>query len=98
MAEYSDDEGLCFLGAFADGIQCSTSSWANYGSGKGHDFQKLAKQCPGFAVAAARWGCARCASTGDRSIRKEVEIVTAADTMFADVQRLVEQEVMEVAA
>ena len=54
MDEYAEDEGLCFLGAFADGVQCSTSSWANYGTGKGHDFQKLAKQCPGFAVASAR--------------------------------------------
>jgi peptidoglycan hydrolase-like protein with peptidoglycan-binding domain len=92
MDEYGDDEGLCFLGAFADGIQCSTSSWANYGSGKGHDFQKLAKQCPGFAVASCAVGLRNIRKHWGPINRKEAEIVTAADTMFADVQRLVEGE------
>jgi len=98
MAEYSDDEGLCYLGAFADGIQCSTASWANYGSGKGHDFQKLEKQCPGFAAAVCAVGLRTVRKHWGPINRREVEIVTAADTMFADVQRLVEQEAMEVAA
>jgi hypothetical protein len=92
MDEYGDDEGLCFLGAFADGIQCSTSSWANYGTGKGHDFQKLCKECPGFAVASAAV-CLRVLRKHFGPInRKEAEIVPAADTMFMDVQRLIEGE------
>lgn len=90
MAEYSGDEGLCFLGAFADGVQCSTSSWANYGSGKGHDFQKLAKECPGFAVASAAICLRNLRKHFGPINRKEAEVVTAADTMFADVQQLVE--------
>ena len=96
MDEYEDDEGLCFLGAFAEGVQCGTSSWANIGSGKGHDFQKLAKQCPGFAVASA----AVCLRVNRKHFgpinRKEAEIVTAADTMFMDVQRLVDAELATV--
>jgi hypothetical protein len=98
MDEYGDDEGLCFLGAFADGVQCSTSSWANYGTGKGHDFQKLAKECPGFAVASAAV-CLRvlCKHFGP-IVRKEAEIVPAADVMFAEVQRFVEQEAAKISA
>jgi hypothetical protein len=92
MDEYGDDEGLCFLGAFADGIQCSTSSWANYGTGKGHDFQKLCKECPGFAVATCAVGLRNIRKHWGPISRKEAEIVPAADTMFMDVQRLIEGE------
>ena len=91
MDEYSDDQGVCFLSAFAEGVHCSTSSWANYGTGKGHDYQKLAKQCPGFAVASAAIALRNLRKHFGPINRKEAEIVTAADTMFADVQRLVER-------
>jgi hypothetical protein len=97
MDEYGDDEGLCFLGAFADGVQCSTSSWRNVGSGKGHDYQQLAKQCPGFAVASAAVGLRNLRKHWGPINTKAAEIVTAADTMFADVQALVEGELAAVA-
>ncbi len=39
-----------FLNTFRKGVTCDEDSWANYGSGPGADFQKLAKECPAFAV------------------------------------------------
>jgi hypothetical protein len=39
-----------FLTTFRKGVTCDPDSWANYGSGAGADFQKLAKECPAFAV------------------------------------------------
>ena len=88
--EYTDDTALCFLGAFAEGVQCSTKSWENYGTSKGREFQKLCKNCPGFAVASAAV-CLRVLRKHFGPInRREVEIMPAADVMFADVQRVVE--------
>jgi peptidoglycan hydrolase-like protein with peptidoglycan-binding domain len=88
--EYSSDQGACFLSAFAEEVHCSTASWNNVGSGKGRDYQELAKNCPGFAVASAAVCLRNLRKHFGPINRKEAEIVTAADTMFADVQRLVE--------
>lgn len=43
----------CFLSTFEQGVTCSAANWENWGSGDGFDFQKLEKECPGFAAAYA---------------------------------------------
>lgn len=40
----------CQLTTFADGVTCSAANWKNWGSGDGYTFQKLEKDCPGFAA------------------------------------------------
>ncbi len=98
MNEYATDEGLCYLGAFAEGVQCKAASWENVGSGKGRDYQELAKRCPGFAVASTAICLRNLRKHFGPINRKDAEIVVAADTMFADVQALVEQHFVAVAA
>jgi hypothetical protein len=39
-----------FADIFSDGVRCGTSSWQNFGTGAGRDFQALTKACPAFAV------------------------------------------------
>jgi hypothetical protein len=37
-------------GIFSEGVSCRPSSWMNYGTGEGVQFQALSKACPAFAV------------------------------------------------
>ena len=52
MAEYNDPQNTvtCYLDAFSEDVECSSSDWDNYGSGTGYQFQRLCKECPAFAV------------------------------------------------
>lgn len=48
--EYGEDEaGDCAVNIFKEGVSCSSSDWASYGTGPGRDYQDLAKGCPQFA-------------------------------------------------
>ena len=79
----------CGLEIFEMNVHCGSSDWQCYGSGDGHKYQSLAKNCPVFAV--------HCAAIGVRNLRQhwgpinrgEVEIMAEADEMFAQVQELV---------
>jgi Putative peptidoglycan binding domain len=90
--EYKNDPSGCLQSVFAEGVSCTAAEWKVWGTGQGAEFQKLAKDCPMFAVESAGV-CLRVLRKHFGPInRKEAEIVTAADTMFMDVQRLVEGE------
>lgn len=49
--EYGDEDGGgdCAVNIFKEGVSCSSSDWASYGSGTGREYQDLAKACPQFA-------------------------------------------------
>ena len=37
-----------FVEIFSEGVTCSPANWANFGTGTGRDYQRLAKECPAF--------------------------------------------------
>lgn len=47
-ASYLKDKSKCFLEFYKEGVTCSPSNQANYGSGDGAAYQKLSKDCPNF--------------------------------------------------
>lgn len=75
-----------FVDVFSEGVKCSAANWENYGDGDGKEFQKLSKECPGFA--------AEFAGVALRNVRRhwgpinqmEVEIRPDCDNMFQQVQ------------
>jgi hypothetical protein len=80
-----------FLNVFAEGVYCNSSSWSCYGSGRGYQFQKMAKEQPAFAVET----CAvvarnRCDHYGPL-IRKECELRPEADEMLMAVQAYIDR-------
>jgi N-acetylmuramoyl-L-alanine amidase len=78
----------CALDTFKEGVSCSSSSWSNYGSGKGKDFQQLCKSCPQFCVEAAAVGLRNLRQHWGPINRKEAELRTDADEMFVRVQEI----------
>lgn len=75
-----------FIEWFEEGVSCSSSSWQNYGSGNGAEFQDMCKHQPAFA-------CETCAIVL-RKLRQhygpinryEAELRTEADDMLMEVQ------------
>jgi len=81
-----------FLPIFQERVQpCSAADLENFGTGEGHDYQQLAKNCPAFA--------AEFTAIGLRNNRRHwgtikhdlVEILPACDTLYQQVQDLVDQ-------
>ncbi len=81
-----------YLDIFKEGVHPKDSDLENYGTGDGKDFQKLSKECPFFAI--------EFAGVGLRNIRKHwgpinrhaAEVKLDADSMFKEVQKLVDQD------
>jgi len=92
MAEYSAvaNKPTCYLDAFNDDVSCSMSSWSNYGSGAGLQFQRLCKNCPAFACETAALTLRFLASHYGPIMRREAELKSAANAMFQAVQDYVD--------
>jgi N-acetylmuramoyl-L-alanine amidase len=58
LDEYMSNIGSqqCALDVFKEGVGCSSSEWACYGSDVGYDFQDTCKKCPQYAVEACLIG------------------------------------------
>jgi hypothetical protein len=96
FAAYSaNPEG--FLSVFQEGVRCTESDLADYGTGAGAEFQRLCKSCPAFAVEAAAVGLRLIRRHWGPINRHDADIVTEADTLFRQVQNLIDG-VVEVAA
>jgi hypothetical protein len=75
----------CALETFQQNITCKQSDRTIYGSGNGADFQRLARQCPGFAV---RYGAVLIRVLRKHFgplNRKEAEVVPACREMLSKV-------------
>jgi hypothetical protein len=92
MSQYGNpaNKPTCYLNNFAQGVSCSSSSWACYGSGAGYDFQKLCKECPPFAAETHGLTLRNLANHYGPIIRKEAELRSDANTMFQAVQNYME--------
>jgi hypothetical protein len=50
FAKYQGTTAGCFSAVFSSGVSCSAADLKNWGSGDGLEFQRLSKECPGFAA------------------------------------------------
>jgi hypothetical protein len=94
FAQYKSSANGCLLSTFAEGVTCSAANWQNWGTGAdGLEFQKLSKECPGFAAEyAAVMIRVNGGSVGHYGpLRtKAAEVRPECDDLFAKVQGLVQ--------
>jgi hypothetical protein len=81
-----------FLDTFKVGIACDAQNWKNWGdpADPGYKFQQLTKTCPAFAAEFAAVGLRNHRGTWGSINRKIVEVVPDCDTMFSDVETLMD--------
>lgn len=79
-----------FLPTFRKEVTCNAASWASYGTGPGADFQKLAKECPAFAVEYAAVLVRNRRKHFGPLNTKKAELMPAAAALFDQVQAYVE--------
>lgn len=90
MGEYEAHQYPNYLNEFAVGVTCSASSWQNYGSGKGFEFQDMCKKQPPFAVESCAIVLRNLRQHYGPINRKEAELRAEADQMLLEVQRYIE--------
>jgi hypothetical protein len=81
-----------YADVFKEGVHCSDANLQDFGDGDGRDFQKLSKDCPFFAVEFAGVGLRNIRKHWGPINRRDAEVKPDADTMFTEVQKLVDQE------
>jgi hypothetical protein len=79
-----------FLATFRKGVTCDDDSWENYGVGPGADFQKLAKECPAFAVEYAAVLLRNRRRHFGPINEKKAELKPAAGALFQQVQAYID--------
>lgn len=92
MSDYERGRFPNYLDVFAEEVSCSQADWANYGSGKGRDFQRLCKEVPPFAIESAALVLRLRRQHYGPINRKEAELKIETDWMLIDVQRYVTHE------
>jgi peptidoglycan hydrolase-like protein with peptidoglycan-binding domain len=88
--QYEIESEQGYMSIFDDGVSCSSSSWACYGSGDGYKFQQLCKYDPTFAVENCGIVLRNLRQHYGPINRKEAELRPEADEMFQAIQRLME--------
>jgi hypothetical protein len=91
MDEYLRGLSPGYLDAFSTGVSCSSADWENYGSGRGREFQELAKNAPAFSAEACAVGLRVLKDHWGPVLRKEVELKIEADEILKLVQDYVEE-------
>jgi peptidoglycan hydrolase-like protein with peptidoglycan-binding domain len=87
----SSDNPQGFLNYFSEDVDCSDSSWQNYGSGDGKQFQYLCKHAPAFACESCAIVLRKLRQHYGPINREEVELKTDADVMLKAVQDYVDE-------
>lgn len=90
--DYTANPTPSYLDIFKEGVRCKESDLENFGEGDGRAFQKLSKGCPFFAVQFAAIGLRNIRRHWGPINRRDAEIKPDADTLFKDVQKLVDQD------
>jgi hypothetical protein len=86
------DNPQSFLDFFAQEVSCSSSSWQNYGTGNGAEFQRMCKSIPAFACETCAIVLRKLRQHYGPIAREEVELKTDADVMLKAVQDYVDKE------
>lgn len=88
--QWDKDSPQGYMSVFAEGVSCSSSDWACYGSGDGFRYQELCKFSPVFAVETCATGLRNLRQHWGPINRKEAEIRREADDLFKKVQEIVD--------
>jgi hypothetical protein len=80
-----------YMPIFAEGVSCSSSDWASYGSGDGYRFQEVCKWSPAYAVETCAITLRNLRQHYGPINRKEAELRREADDMLWRVQSLVDK-------
>jgi N-acetylmuramoyl-L-alanine amidase/Putative peptidoglycan binding domain len=88
--QWDKDSPQGYMSVFAEGVSCSSSDWACYGSGDGFRFQELCKYSPVFAVETCATTLRNLRQHYGPINRKEAEIRREADALFKEVQKIVD--------
>src|SRR5262245_8050058 len=89
MDAYEAGQRHGYLDYFDDNVTCSASNWANYGSGRGRQFQEMCKTQPAFAVETCALTLRNLRKHYGPINRKEAELKQEADWMLLNVQRYI---------
>jgi peptidoglycan hydrolase-like protein with peptidoglycan-binding domain len=79
-----------FLDYFKEDVSCSSSSWQNYGTGNGAEFQRMCKNIPAFACETCAIVLRKLRQHYGPIAREEAELKTDADVMLKAVQDYVD--------
>lgn len=90
--DYAANPSKGFVDIFKVGITCNAADWKNWGdpSETGYKFQQLTKSCPAFAAEYAAVALRNHRTTWGSINREKVEIVPDCDTLFKDVETLMD--------
>jgi uncharacterized protein (TIGR02594 family) len=91
MDEYLRGDSPGYLEAFSEGVECSSSDWESYGSGRGKSFQDLCKNAPAFSAESCALTLRNLCNHYGPIIRHETELKKDADVMFQEVQDYMDQ-------
>jgi uncharacterized protein (TIGR02594 family) len=86
MDEYLRGDSPGYLEAFSEDVECSSSDWESYGSGRGKSFQDLCKSAPAFSAESCGLTLRNLCNHYGPIIRHETELKKDADVMFQAVQ------------
>ncbi|HEX8262624.1 MAG TPA: hypothetical protein VF547_07105 [Allosphingosinicella sp.] len=81
-----------FSDIFGEGVTCGASSWRDWGTGEGKEFQRLTKACPAFAVEYAALGLRVMRRHWGPLNTRKAEVRRDADSLFRSVQTLIDSE------
>jgi len=77
---------LGFVDVFKEGVRGSPASWQNFGSGDGHEFQRLCKECPAFAAEFAAVALRHIRKHWGPINRKQAQVRPECDALLSQVQ------------
>jgi hypothetical protein len=79
-----------FVDVFKEGVRGSPTSWQNFGSGDGQEFQRLCKECPAFAVEFAAVALRHIRKHWGPINRKQAQVRPECDALLRQVQSAID--------
>lgn len=90
FAKYKADKSGCFAAEYKGSTTCNEFNMKNWGSGEGVEFQRLSKECPGFATEFHAIVLRNLKSHYGPILRKEAPLKLACITMFQRIRAAIE--------
>jgi len=88
FVDYGENDPDAGASIFKEGVSCSSSDWASYGSGTGREYQDLAKACPQFACEMTAVGLRHRRKHWGPINERAAELRPEADALFFEVEAI----------
>jgi N-acetylmuramoyl-L-alanine amidase len=88
FVDYGENDPDAGASIFKEGVSCSSSDWASYGSGTGREYQDLAKSCPQFACEMTAVGLRHRRKHWGPINERAAELRPEADQLFMQVEAI----------